>query len=374
MMTAGEIAANEFVTFGDVKLLAGAGGPCITIVTHIPNPFELHTRLKNAVARVEKQLKDMRMESMVIESLLTPIRELTRTVETVGLWSNALILFRSPGVFRYFLLRRQAPEMESVEERFRIRPLLSALTREQRFHLLGLSRQHIRLFRCTPHREEKVSIQAGIPRDMRVWLNTRQPDHLTENRSSGGPSVGSMKGVLFGTNTDREREDEYLSHFFEDVDKGVNALLQHDPTRLLLAGVEYEVAIYRRVSAYPRLFGNAVPGSPDGLPDHELHRRAMDVVMQEPSEILEKALADFERFRDTTRVTSDATEVMKAASQGRVADLLFREDATLAEPRDPGSDLLDAAALETVQHYGQAFALEGKDMPIQRELVALLRF
>jgi hypothetical protein len=32
-------------------------------------------------------------------------------------------------------------------------------------------------------------------------------------------------------------------------------------------------------------------------------------------------------------------------------------------------DLLNAAALQTVLHSGRAFALEGKDMPVPRELV-----
>ena len=211
---------------------------------------------------------------------MEPVRQLAREAEDAGLWSNALILFRSPDVFRYFLLYQRAPEVESVEDRFQVRPLLSALTREQRFHLLGLSRQHIRLLHCTQHRTEEENMQGVAPRDIRVWMNNRQPDHVLDNRSAGGPSVGSMKGVSFGTSTDREREDEYLSHFFKEVDKGVNHLLRNDTARLLLAGVEYEVAIYRRISAFPRLFEKAVLGSPDGLPASELHKRAMDVVMQ----------------------------------------------------------------------------------------------
>ena len=37
-------------------------------------------------------------------TLLEPVRELARTTETEGVWSNGLIVFRSPDVFRYFLL------------------------------------------------------------------------------------------------------------------------------------------------------------------------------------------------------------------------------------------------------------------------------
>jgi hypothetical protein len=93
----------------------------------------------------------------------------------------------------------------------------------------------------------------------------------------------------------------------------------------------------------------------------------MDVVMQSPSELLEKALTDFEKHRDTGRISSDAQELLKAACEGRVADLFFSQD-------DPREDLLNTAALQTVRQGGRAFALEGKDMPVQRELVAVMRY
>jgi Bacterial archaeo-eukaryotic release factor family 3 len=363
-----EMVANDVITLADLKLLANNGSsPCITIVAHIPTPFELSKRLKTAIKSVEKKLKDRRTEKSMIESLIRPVDDLAREAEQAGIWSNALILFRAPDVFRYFLLHRRVPEVESVDDQFHVRPLLSAITREQRFHLLGLSRQHIRLWDCTQHRAEERTLPASVPRDIRVWQNNRQPDHMLDNRSAGGPSVGSMKGVMFGTSTDREREGEYLSHFFKDVDKGINTLLRNDTARLLLAGVEYEVAIYRRVNAHPRLFEKAVLGSPDGLTDRELRNRAMDVVMQSPSELLEKALTDFEKHRDTGRISSDAQELLKAVCEGRVADLFFSQD-------DPREDLLNTAALQTVRQGGRAFALEGKDMPVQRELVAVMRY
>lgn len=383
-MTSQEITLHDTVAFSDVKLLAGASGPCVTIAVHIPTPFELSTRLTKAVRSVERMLKDREIDSSSIGSLLEPIREVATSAESAGIWSNALILFRSPDVFRYFLLYQRPAEVENVEERFQIGPLLSAIAREQRFHLLGLNRQHIRLLHCTQHRAEEASLEGVVPQDMRVWLNNRQPDHVLDNRAAAGPSVGSMRGVSFGTSTDREREEEYITHFYKEVDKGVKTLLRDATGSLLLAGVEYEVAIYRRVTTYPRVLGKAVNGSPDGFPYRELHKRAMEVVMQSHSEPLQKALTDFEKHRETSRVSSDAYEVIKAAWQGRVADLFLREGAEIrgawneetqeVDTGQPREDLLNAAALQTVLHGGRAFVLEGKDMPIETEVAAVLRF
>jgi hypothetical protein len=293
-------------------------------------------------------------------------------------------VFRSPDIFLYFFLHQPVPELHAVEERFQIRPLLSAFSREQRFHLLGLSRHDVRLFHCTQHRIERASIRQVVSQNFRVWLATRQPDHVLENRAAAGPSVGSMKGVSFGTNTDREREDEYLAHFFKEIDNGVNTLLRDDTAPLLLAGTEDEIAIYRRVSTHRRLLDQCVHGSPDGLSERELHRRAMDIVTRVCSLPLQSAIAEFEKQRDKGRVSLDAQRVIKSAWEGGVADLFLSQRAEFigrwnkktyeVESGSPGEDLLNAAALQTVLHGGQAFGLEAEDMPEKHEIAAVLRF
>lgn len=381
-MKALEITAQEVVGFDDLRLLATAKGPCITIAIPLPNPLELPVRLKNAIRSVTRKLEDTKPQSS--DSMLEPVRELARTTENEGVWSNGLIVFRSPDVFRYFFLHQAVPELHTVEERFQIRPLLAALAREQRFHLLGLSRREVRLFHCTHHRMEHASIRAVVLPNFRVWLATRKPDHLLENRASAGPSVGSMKGVSFGTNTDREREDAQLAHFFKAIDKGVTTLLRNDAAPLLLAGTEDEVALYRGVSTHPRLLDQYVHGSPDGLNERELHRRAMDIVMSLCSLPLQSAIAEFEKQRDIGRVSLDPEGVIKAAWEGGVADLFlspraefigrWNEQTYQVESGSPGEDLLNAAALQTMLHGGQAFALGPEDMPEKREVAAVLRF
>lgn len=381
-MTAQEMTAHDIIGFNDLRVLATASTPCITIVLSLPNPLELAARLKNAIRSVTRKLEEIKTQSS--DTLLEPVRELARTTETQGVWSNGLIVFRSPDIFRYFFLHQPVPELHAVEERFQIRPLLSALAREQRFHLLGLSRRHVRLFHCTQHRVEHASIRQVVSQNFRVWLATRKPDHVLENRAAAGPSVGSMKGVSFGTNTDREREDEYLAHFFKEIDNGVNALLRDDSAPLLLAGTEDQIAIYRRVSTHPRLLDEYVHGSPDGLSERELHRRAMDVAMRLRSLALQSAIAEFEKQRDKGRVSLDAQSVIKSAWEGGVADLFLSQRADFigrwneqtyqVESGSPGEDLLNAAALQAVLHGGQAFGLEVEDMPEKHEVAAVLRF
>ena len=85
------------------------------------------------------------------------------------------------------------------------------------------------------------------------------PDHVMDNRSAAGPSTGGMQGVMFGTNTDRERRQEYLAHFFRAIDSGIHKILGSGDTPLILAGVVSETAIYARENTYSRLFGDTIP-------------------------------------------------------------------------------------------------------------------
>jgi len=149
-------------------------------------------------------------------------------LETTHMWANSLIAFRSPGAFRHYWMRERLKEVAVVGERFEIRPLLAALSREQRFHLLAIGRHHARLFRATAHSMEEVRLEGVAPQNMQQFLHTRQPDHLREDRMAAGPSVGPMQGVQFGTGSESEKEQDRFRHFLKEVEKGVTKLLQRD--------------------------------------------------------------------------------------------------------------------------------------------------
>ncbi len=322
------------------------------------------------------------MDRATVANLLEPIYDLALKAKTAGIWAHALILFRSPGLFQYYLLHGQFKEVQTVDNRFHVRPLLRTLAHETRFHLLGLSQRHVRLLHCTQHRAEPVAIR-GFPKSLEAWLNNRQPDHVLANRSKAGPSLGEMKGVLSGTNTDREREDEYLYHFFKEVDKGVTGHLRSETGPLVLAGVEYEIAIYRRVNSYRPTLEKAVNGSPDGMPDRTLHERAMEVVTSTFSEPLQKVLTHIRECVGTPRSSTDPRTIVQAAFQGRVLDLVIAANAeyfgvwneeTQNVEAGRGEELLNAAALQTIRHGGRAFVLDERDMPVKAPVAAVFRF
>ena len=369
-MTPRAIAKQDVVTLADVKALAAAVDPCITLVMPIPNPARLAARRNSALRSLRKQLVKRHTDGETAGGLLAPIEQLTASVETAHMWANSLIAFRSPGEFRHYWMRELLKDVAAVGERFEIRPLLAALAREQRFHLLALGRHHVRLLRSTPRSTEEVQLEGVAPRNLQEFLHTRQPDHRLENRMTAGPSVGSMQGVLFGTGSESEKEQDRFRHFLKEVETGVTKLLRRDAEPLILVGVEYDVATYRQLNTYPHLLEQAIHGSPERLTAQNLHERAWEIVSQCPSAPLKKALAHY-RKSAAALVLGDTGAIGKATAEGRVAGLFLSESAGGdGQPDDP----LNMAALQTVLHSGWAFELKSADMPAKDSAAALLRF
>jgi len=375
---------HEVAGVEDLKELATAKGPCITAVVPLPNPAETKTRIKNAIRGIQRQLAERGTDPRTASDLIAPIEELAEDVAGSGTWAYALILFRSNGLFQYYLLHGQFQEAQMVQERFQVRPLFRMLAHATRFHLLALSQRHVRLLHCTQSRAEPAALDARGPQSLEAWMNSRQPDHVLASRSAAGPSVGKMKGVVSGTSGDREREGEYLVHFFKEVDRGVIDYLRKQSGPLVLAGVDYELAIYRRINSYRPTLENVVSGSPDGIPDRTLHERAMKVVTSAFSEPLQNAITEIREHAGTPHSSTDPRTIVQAVFQGRVSDLLIAANAVFWGAWNPHTqevethtrveELLNAAALETVGSGGRAFVLNESDMPIKTAAAAFFRY
>jgi hypothetical protein len=360
--------ALEVVSFDDLRSLAAARAPCITAGIAIRDPLQLHAHIQNLIRGIERHLKDAGVNSEEEFTLVQPIRTLANAIEEEHDWSIGLILYRSPDLFRHFWLRDTIEDFVTVSQTFQIRQLLSVVSREQKFYVLALSQKHTRLVTYTYQSRQELQLRRLAPQSLRAWRNTRVPDHVLDNRSAGGPSVGKMKGVLFRTNTDRERQEEYLKHFFKEIDKGVHHILPGHTAPLILAGVEEEVAVYRRVNSYSRLMEQAVLGSPDAFEPNELHDRVMEIAREIPPPPLQKALDQLKEVFGTKLALSNMDEIVQRADEGRVADLL------LGEESGPQADLLNLAALKTLQHRGQAFTVKKSMLPPETDAVAILRY
>ncbi len=370
-----------------LRKLTEAKGPCVTILLPATAESDLRVQLKDAVRTVHENLHKTRAGESHQE-LLAPLAEEMEPVPVSQRSNGSLVVLRSPELFVRFFTPAHLHETVTVEDYFAIRHLLPILDEGKEFYLLALSQKRTRFLLCTAHSSDEVPLPPGTPTSLHEAMNTRQPDHVLDNRASGGPSVGSMKGVMFGTSSDQDDKYEDLHQFFRAVDKGVNALLHGLSVPVIPVGVEHELAQYRRANTYPHLVEPGIHGAPDGMKGGEMHRRALILLQSHTASPVQKALDEFDKSVGTGHASTHAQEIVKAAHEGRISHLFVQDEAEYLgnfdevrqkvkrheDALEPRHDLLNDAAIQTIRHGGLVSVLPPAKMPNGVPVCALYRY
>jgi hypothetical protein len=379
---------SNVLTLNDLKEMAATTGPCITVLLplHPEDKRQNPARLKGAVDKLQRNLSEWGFDREAIQELVRPISEISLDYER---GTGALAIFRSIEGFRVFRLAKMIEEHVSVGENFYIRPLLTEIADDKVFYILALSQKDIRLLRCTDTSSEEVPLPDSVPKSVDERMQTDTPDHNLNNMQAVGQSTGSMKGVISSTSTDREDKDEYLRIFYRSVARGMQDILRNERRPLVIAGVDYEIPIYRDVNEYEHLIEEAVKGAPNGLKGGELHKRALEIVQPYFDQTLPRALNQFEKQGGTDRTSTGLKDIVKAAHEARVAHLFIADSArpvmgrfdeathkvrTNSAPQLGEEDLINAAIAQTLVFGGQVHILPQSQMPQNSVQAAVLRY
>ncbi len=176
---------------------------------------------------------------------------------------------------------------------------------------------------------------------------------------------------MFGTGSEREKAHERLLEFFRLVDQGLTKILREQP--LLLSGVSYEVAIYRRASVYPFLMEGFLEGDLHDSSVQEISHLAYEQGRMKARRDAEKQLNQMREMVDTERISSDVHRVLKAAEEGRVSRLIMEEPTDAREPNSQ-EDLLNAAAVLSIRSGADVFMLPTAAMGRLGPIAAMLRY
>jgi len=379
-----------------VQELIRAAGPCITLMLPPYRPGEPEqpatARLKTSLQDAERQLAARKIAEPQIRSLLEHLEDLAKDKESLAGSHVGRVIFRSPGIFRQIELPETVALPESVVATslligagFHIRPILTAAALPSNIYVLELTKKDIALLRCAHGRATPVELPKGTPQTLDEALAFDAPDHDLENRSTSGPSTGSMRGVRFGTGSGRETQHSYLADFYKAVDRGVNEILRSSSAPLVLAGVGEDLAIYRSINTYPRMISRGIPpGAAGPMSELELLRHANDIVRFDFQERTTLALAVSKERLGPTRFSTNLAAILQAAVEGRVSEVYLDENAHnkgTFEGRIFGGtsnwkdeDLLNVAAIETLLRSGAAYSLPSHLMPGGAVAAAILRY
>jgi hypothetical protein len=379
---------TERLTAESIRALMDKPGPCITIVLGGNEAGDTATELKVGLNGIRKSIEAHEKSARTRgDSILNAIENAMRDVRGETKARGAIAILASPADTRVFRVANTVRPVARIAEHFDLRTLLAIENGQNSFCILALSQNRIRMLRCTESTSEEIEIP-GAPKSLADAMQTRPPDHVLDNRITAGPSVGAGTGVMFGTSSDRDDKDEYLLHFFVDLDRAVSRMLNGASEPLIAAGVEHEIALYRRVNTYAHLIEPGIYGAPDGLEGGEMHRRALELLAERESRRGTEVPPDFDKRVGTGHASTHVQEIVAAAFEGRISHLFFQRNASYmgsfdpvrqrvkhtVDPPDSPVDLIDAAAEQIVLHAGVVKILPASAMPNGVPVCALMRY
>lgn len=352
------------------------------------NPHRLRNAIREAVNRL--LLKDV--SAAQAEALLEPIRAL---LEDVQFWlhpSDGLAVFRSAKMFRAYHLPCSCKEQVVVTSHFYLKPLLPFVTNDGHFYILALSQNAIRLFESTRYSVSEVQLPEAVPHSLAETMRYKKPENELEYHSSSSGALigkGGRRATIFhgqGVGTDDEKAN--ILRYFQQVNRGLHAILRDEQAPLVLACVDYLVPIYRDANTYPHLLEQGVPGNPDRESAESLHTRAWAIVEPYFMQSRDEATACYRAYAGTERASNDIRVIIPAAYDGRIESLFIAIDQEQWGTFHPETntlhlhkgarfnddDLLDMTATQTLLHRGSVYAVGQADVPGDGFLAAVFRY
>jgi hypothetical protein len=381
------------------ELLSDHEPPCLSLyqTTHRRHPENQQDpiRFGNLVKKLEASLLQ-KYPADEIQPLLEPFLTLADDRDFWNHTLDGLAVLAARDLFRVYKLQRPVAELTIVADTFHTKPLLRVVQSADRYQILGLNRQEIRLFEGNRNALDEIEPAPGVPRTITEALGDELSEpHLTVASYGGvtgtqhSGSGGMQPGMHHGHGGKAAEVDGDAERFFRAVDRGV---LEHhsQPSALplLLAALPQHHHLFHQFSRNPFLLGESIDINPDALPLDELRQRAWQVV--EPHYLARQA-ALVEQFGSAMSQNlghDQLAQVAKAAVAGRVATLLLEDGREVPGQIDAASgavrlsdlehpeidDALDDLAALTLKMGGEVVVMAPEHMPTETGLAAIYRY
>lgn len=280
-------------------------------------------------------------------------------------------------------------ELVVVADSFHTKPLRRFVQSTDRYQVLGLSLDKIRLFEGNRHALDELELFAGIPRTIADVLGGELTEpHLTVG-SYGGIGGESSNPMRHGHGEKADEAGNDADRFFRAVDR---AITEHyskpSGLPLILAALPEHHHLFHQVSQNPLLVEDGIRFNPDSLVADELRSLAWQAAEPRYQARLTALREEFEQAHHNGRGSDDLSQVAEASAAGRVETLLIDADrqivgrldsatgrvelASLSEPDT--DDLLDDLAEMVAKMGGTVLVIAAERMPSGTGLAAIYRY
>jgi hypothetical protein len=371
-------------------LLADHEPPCLSLYQpthrHHPENQQDPIRFRNLVKAMEASLRQ-KYAGRETRPLLAPFHALA---DDQAFWNHTLdglAVLATAHVFKVYRLQRPVAALVVVADSFHTKPLLRILQSADRYQILGLNRQEVRLFEGNRDTVDEIEPAPGVPRTIADALGQESNEPERKNRVYGAAAPRAT--TRHGTNVREEKVASDTERFFRAVDR---AVLEHHsrPTGmpLLLAALPEHHHVFRTVSHNPFLMAEAIDVHPDALSLDALRERAWQLVQPYYLRRLSGLIERFGAAKSNGLGADDLGQIAAATAAGRVATLLIEADRQIPGTFDAAAgsielddlddpevdDLLDDLGERVLKAGGEVVVVPAERMPTDTGVAAIYRF
>ena len=341
-------------------------------------------RLKNLLRDAEKQLLDGGMRPREANSLLQSAQAL---LDDVNFWNHqhdGLAVFMAADDFHYYPLPFSVKELLVIAQSYYVKPVLPLFTNNGHYYILAISQNEVRLFDGTRYGVSQIALPDGIPANMEEALRLDDPQKTLQMHPGGGG------GMFHGQGPGDEQQKVWIEQYLNLVDASLKEIFREQNAPLVLAGVDYLLPMYRKVSGYQNVMEEGITGNPEHLRPEELQEQAWRIVETYFQQETKKTVEQYQQLAGTDKATDNVEEIVAAAFNGRVDKLIVSVEHQIWGAFNPKDGkvtrssngqskkhnlaLLDFTAMNTLQNGGTVCALPQDDMPTDSPIAAVFRY
>ncbi|MAX91829.1 MAG: hypothetical protein CMK99_13975 [Pseudomonas sp.] len=377
------------------QLLAKREAPCLSLYqpTHrsFPERQQDPIRFKHLVRELEDSLKQQGRGDQA-KALLKPFQDLMNDPDFWNSNRDGLAVFGAVDYFELFRLQRSVPELAVANDRMHLKPLLRIAQSADRYQILAITLNSVRLFEGNRDGIDEVRLGDGVPktleealgRDLTEKGQTGFPQGYSRASERGDPMQVESGGAGRQDEIDRDRE-----RFFREVDR---AILEHHSRKsrlpLILAALPEHQFHFRKLSHNEFMLSEGIESDASLLSHDELRQKSWMVMQPRYLKRLEGFINQYGVSHGQGLATDQLEQIGQATLEGRVATLLVEaerqipgvvdkqqgkavavEDDTATTP-----DLLDELTIWTLEQGGEVIAVPTERMPTESGAAAIYRY
>ncbi len=365
--------------------------PCLSVYlpTHRRHPDNQQDpiRFRNLVKEIEASLRQ-KYPAVETEMFLAPFEALAHDDDFWNHTLDGLAVLGRPGFFRVFMLPRPVSALAVVAASFHTKPLRRFLQSVDRYQVLGLSLDKIRLFEGNRDALDEIDLVPLVPRTITEALGGELTEPHQTVASYGGIGGGSAP-MHHGQGAKKDEADIDADRFFRAIDRAVEEHYSRPSgLSLILAALPEHHHLFHHVSQNRLLVDEGITYNPDSLSVEELRDLAWQAMEPGYRARLVALGEEFEQARSNGSGSDDLAKVAQAAASGRVATLLIEADRQIAGHLDDATgqvavtdlsdprvdDLLDDVGELVVKMGGAVLVIPTDQMPTRTGLAATYRY